>query len=194
MFPSMVDKIKEMEAKQKNKYEKVTDSEQGKKAQNNTNLSSDFEAFNIKFSPRTKRRIQRNQMQSSQLRKQNFHEKFYKKLLHGSELFYSHSGKQDEFSRKLSDLDLISHLLLDYRKAKELHKTFSTLFNEELKLAENRLFEKMKEVKDTRKEQILQNKIDPKTLKEENEEDERIKAFIRSNKLDSKLYIRCEFW
>jgi hypothetical protein len=44
---------------------------------------------------------------------------------------------------------------MDYRKSKELHKTFHTLFSEELKLAENRLFEKMKEVKDTRKEQIL---------------------------------------
>lgn len=89
---------------------------------------------------------------------------------------------------------MISELLMDYRKSKELHKTFHTLFSEELKQAENRLFEKMKEVKDTRKEQILQNKIDPKTLAEENEEDERIKEFIRSDKINSKLYTRCEFW
>lgn len=76
----------------------------------------------------------------------------------------------------------------------ELHKSFQTVFNDELIFAENRLFEKMKEVKDNRKKQILQNKLDPKTLEEENEEDERVKEFIRSDKIDSKLFRRCDFW
>ena len=190
MFPSMVGKVKEMELLELQKYKEnfIVDDET---RNTDTNLSSDFEAFNLKFSPRTKRRIKRNQQQSSQLKQQNFHEKFYKKLLHGAQLFYS---IDDDSSTQYSDVNLISNLLMDYRKSKELHKTFHTLFSEELKLAENRLFEKMKEVKDTRKEQILQNKIDPKTLAEENEEDERIKEFIRSDKIDSKLYKRCEFW
>jgi hypothetical protein len=42
-------------------------------------------------------------------------------------------------------------MMMDYRKSRELHNTFHKLFSEELKQAENRLFEKMKEVKDTRK-------------------------------------------
>lgn len=56
------------------------------------------------------------------------------------------------------------------------------------------MFEKMKEIKDKRKKDILENKIDPRTLAEENEEDERIKQFIRNDKINSKLFKTCDFW
>lgn len=99
MFPSMVGKIKEMESAEHQKYmENYIILEEGEREDNI--LQSDFEAFNLKFSPRTKRRIKRNQMQSSQLRKKNFHEKFYKKLLHGSQFFYL--GDIDEDSATVS--------------------------------------------------------------------------------------------
>ena len=73
-------------------------------------------------------------------------------MLHGSQFFYLNTGSDSAATDEIEDTDLISNLLMDYRKSKELHKTFHTLFSEELRQAENRLFEKMKEVKDTRKE------------------------------------------
>lgn len=85
-------------------------------------------------------------------------------------------------------------LLMTYRKSREINSSFNILFENELGLAENRLFEKMKEIKDKRKKDILENKIDPKTLAEENEEDERIKQFIRNDKINSKLFKTCDFW
>lgn len=83
---------------------------------------------------------------------------------------------------------------MTYRKSKELNSSFKVLFDNDLGLAENRLFEKMKEIKDNRKKDILENKIDPRTLAEENEEDERIKQFIRNDKINSKLFKTCDFW
>jgi len=83
---------------------------------------------------------------------------------------------------------------MTYRKSKELNSSFKLLFDNDLVLAENRLFEKMKEIKDNRKKDILENKIDPRTLGEENEEDERIKQFIRNDKINSKLFTTCDFW
>jgi hypothetical protein len=56
----MVGKVKEMELLELQKYKEnfIVDDET---RNTDTNLSSDFEAFNLKFSPRTKRRIKRNQ-------------------------------------------------------------------------------------------------------------------------------------
>lgn len=108
MFPSMVGKVKEIEASQQEKYkENFVNLDRKSTAYDDdlNNLSSDFEAFNLKLSPRTRVRIKRNQMQSSQLRKQNFHENFYKKLLHGSEFYFSVAESDEE--SQFSDVELI---------------------------------------------------------------------------------------
>lgn len=59
-------------------------------------IQGDSDAFNLKFSPRTKRRIKRNLQMSSQLKNKNFHEKMYGKLLHGSKAYYQYTTPQDD--------------------------------------------------------------------------------------------------
>ena len=52
----------------------------------------------------------------------------------------------------------------------------------------------MKNVKERRKERILNDKIDPKTIDDEDEEDKLIKDFIRKNKIESKMFKNSKFW
>ena len=95
---------------------------------------------------------------------------------------------------ELSTHKKVDSVLKDYRRYKELFKNFSHLFSGELTKAEEKLFKKMKSVKDSRKEKILQHYIDPDTLDEDDEEDKLIKDFIRRDKIDKMLYKFCEFW
>lgn len=83
---------------------------------------------------------------------------------------------------------------MDFRKNKEIYKNFNQLFSGELKDAEERLFKKMKDIKETRKKQILDNMVNPNSLDEEDEEDKLIKDFIRQDKIKKKLFTNCEFW
>ena len=46
-------------------------------------------------------------LQSTQLKKKNFHEKFYKKLIHGSWFFYLEDYESNEENKHVSELSLI---------------------------------------------------------------------------------------
>lgn len=86
-FPSMVDKvaeIEEMKVEQMRKNFVKLD----KKTRGDW-LQSDFEVFDITISPRTKRRIKRNKEDAGQLRQMNFHEKFYVKMIMFEKHFFS---------------------------------------------------------------------------------------------------------
>lgn len=86
-FPSMVDKIGDMENhkldRMRKNYVKLEKKSKGDW------LQSDFEVFKIKVSPRTKRRIKRNKEDASQLKQTNFYQKYYLRMIEFEKTFYT---------------------------------------------------------------------------------------------------------